>query len=99
MANDGPSYAADSFELNNKDYAKKTLDDDDTKNINTQKRNPFQQNTSNVFSTWHLAESDITSHLILNPSSQLLYPKQQDTLKRDITIFSQIHEINFECSL
>ena len=51
MANDGPSYAADSFELNNKDYAKKTLDDDDTKNINTQKRNPFQQNTGNVFST------------------------------------------------
>jgi len=29
----------------------------------------------------------------------LLYQKQQDTLKRDITIFSQIHEIKFEYSL
>ena len=43
-------------------------------------------------------ESDITSHLILKSSSQSLYSKQQDTLKRDLTIFSQIHEINTKYS-
>ena len=37
-----------------------------TKNINTQKRKPFQQNTSSVFSTRHLIESDIINHLMLN---------------------------------
>ena len=63
--------------------------------------------TNNVFSTWHLVESDITRHLILNPSNQLLYPKYQDTLKKKIyiyiyiyiTIFNQIHEINAKYSL
>ena len=41
-----------------------------TKNTNTQKMKHFQQNPRSVFSTWHLAGSDIISHLMLK-SQQL----------------------------
>ena len=39
------------------------------------KRKHFQLNPSNVFSTWHLARSDIISHLMLKSQQLAVIPK------------------------
>ena len=46
-----------------------------TKNTNTQKRKHFLLNLSSVFSTWHLAGSDIISHLMLKSQQLATIPK------------------------
>ena len=46
-----------------------------TKNTNTQKRKHFLLNPSSVFSTWHLAGSDIISHLMLKSQQLATIPK------------------------
>ena len=46
-----------------------------TKNTNTRKRKHFQLNPSSVFSTWHLAETDVTSHLMLISQQPAIIPK------------------------
>ena len=40
-----------------------------------QKRKHFQLNPSSVFSTWHLTETDVTSHLMLISQQPAIIPK------------------------